>query len=145
MKWKIWNGILVGVVFVFVFVNIAFINVVLHEWGHFVAADHYGLEPEIEYEFQNMTGVRFSFEGVPIAYTSFLDNGNNLEIIGVALMGPFFNLVLGIAFMFVFIYCKEMWYVKEFGLVGAITSIGSGLMNLLPFSGSDGALVLELL
>ena len=112
-----------------------------HEFGHYVAAEQYDLEPEIEFEFENVTGAGFNLKGIPVAYTSFNEGENKNEIVVVALTGPFINILLGIILMFLFIFLKGKVYWREFVLIGAITSIGSGLMNLLPFYGSDGALV----
>jgi hypothetical protein len=139
------KGIMVGLFGLFIFVNVLFMNVFAHEIGHYLAAKDYGLEPEIEYEFSNMTGAGFGFEGVPIAYTTFIDNGNYEEIIVVALMGSFFNILIGLFFMFLFIYFKNKIFIREIMLICIITSIGAGLMNLIPFSGSDGAMIWGLL
>ena len=98
---KVIFGILIGI---FVFANVFLLNVVLHEAGHYWAAEHYALEPEIAFNFENITGAGFSFKSIPIAYTSFLDNGNLYEMGVIALMGPFVNLLLGILFMLVFAF-----------------------------------------
>lgn len=145
MRNKNWKKLLWSLASAFAFVNILFLNVFLHELGHYAAAGQYGLEPEVEFEFENMTREGFKFGGVPVAYTSFNRSENNNEIVAVALAGPFANILLGIAFMFLFVFLRKRLYWKELALIGVITSIGSGLMNLLPFYGSDGALVWNLL
>src|SRR3989344_5248953 len=40
-----------GLTGIFVFANSLFLNVLVHEWGHYVAAEQYGLEPKIELNF----------------------------------------------------------------------------------------------
>ena len=141
-KLRIVMGILIGA---FVFINIFLVNVVLHELGHYAAAEHYGLEPEIEFELGNLGEMGFSFEGVGLAYTSFIDNGNKAEMAVIALMGPFVNLLLGIVFLFIFIKFRKIEYLAEIGIIGVVVSIGAFLMNMLPIEGVDGSLIFGLL
>ena len=138
---KVIFGILIGI---FVFANVFLLNVVLHEAGHYWATEHYALEPEIAFNFENITGAGFSFKSIPIAYTSFLDNGNLYEMGVIALMGPFVNLLLGILFMLVFGFSKERFYLKGIVLMCVMISIGSSVMNLIPIRGTDGYLILRM-
>ncbi len=124
----------------FVFVNFFLVNIVVHEWGHYLAAENYGLEPEISFQFENLTSVEFSLEGMNIASTSFIDDGNSGHLSVIALVGPFFNLVLGMSFLVITILSKKR-FIKEIMFVGFIVSVASFLMNMLPFSGSDGSLI----
>jgi len=138
------KAILWGIFCLFIFVNILLINVVLHEYGHYAAANYYDLDPEIKYNFENITGAGFSLKGVPIASTSFIDNGDKNEMVVIASMGPFINLIMGLFFVFLFIIFKDKRLLGEILVIGMIVSLGSFVMNLLPFSGSDGALIFRL-
>ncbi len=140
-KLKLGRGILIGA---FVFINVFLLNIVLHEFGHYAAAEHYGLEPEMVFELGNLGEISFSFEGVGLAYTSFIDNGNKEELAVIALMGPFVNLLLGIMFLFMFIRFRKINYLAEIGIIGIVVSIGAFLMNVLPIDGVDGSLIFGL-
>ena len=141
---RFWRGVLRVLVGLFVFVNIFLLNIVLHEFGHYIAAEYYGLEPEIEFELGNLKEISFSLEGVGLASTSFIDNGDGLEIAIVALIGPFFNLLLGIIFLFIFVSFKRIEYLAEIGIIGVVVSIGAFVMNILPMEGVDGSLIFRL-
>lgn len=136
--------VLIGLVFVFLFVNIFLVNIIFHELGHYMTARYYDLEPEMSIEFENIEELSFSFKGVPIASTSFLDNGNRYETALVAFAGPFVNLLFSIGFVLLFFIFKDNFYIKETAIIGFIISLGSCLMNLIPIAGNDGSLILGL-
>ena len=133
--------ILIGIV---AFVNIVFFNVLIHEAGHYIAAYYYGLEPKISLELSNARGVSFNFEALPLASTSFIDNGDKNELFAVVLFGPFMNLLLSIVFLFVFVSFKRNW-AKDLAIMGFVISLGSFLMNVLPIPGADGAILFGLI
>lgn len=124
---------------IFVFVNIFALNVAMHEAGHYLAAEYYGLEPEIKFELEKDI-FSFSFQGTSVASTSFVDNGNKEELTIIALMGPFINLVLGVIFLVIFVL-KKNDYMREIALISAVVSLGSFIMNILPIEGIDGSLI----
>lgn len=145
MRTKTLKSIFSILTMVFIFVNIFLLNVVLHEIGHYVAADYYKLEPKIEFNFEKIGEIfNFSFNGVAIASTSFIDERDNLEIFVVSLMGPFINLILGLIFLMCFIFFRNNKYIGEIALIGFVVSFGSFVMNILPFNGSDGSLIFGL-
>ena len=142
---KILKGMFWVLAGVFVFVNAIFLNVVLHELGHYAAAEHYGLEPEIEFNFEKAGDLGFGLESVPLASTSFIDNGNEGELRVIVLMGPFVNLLLGIMFLAGFVFFRGKRFVEEIGLIGMTVSFGSFIMNMLPIQGVDGSLIFGLI
>lgn len=141
-KGRVLRSVLWGLVYAFLAVNIFLFNVVLHEIGHYVAADYYNLEPEIELEFGNMTNLSFGFEleGQAVASTSFINNGNENNLFVITAMGPFMNLFLGVIFLFGFLFVKKNWF-RELCVVGIVISFMSFVMNLIPVGGSDGSFI----
>ena len=117
----------------FIFANVFFVNIVFHEIGHYMAADYFGLEPEMELELENIESVAFGLESVELASTSFIDNGNKEELAVIAAMGPFANLILSVFFLFLFVYARKKRFISEMGLIGAVVSIKSYIINILPF------------
>ena len=143
---KILKGLFVVLVLAFIFVNMLFLNVVLHEVGHYIAADYYELKPEMKLDFSEIRNAGFNLKSIPLASTSFIDNGNEGELAVVALMGPFVNLLLGALFVFVFVFWREKgWFIGEIGLIGMVVSFGSFIMNMLPMNGVDGSLIFGVL
>ena len=131
--------------FVFVFVNIFFLNVVIHEIGHYVAADYYNLEPKIEFDFGAVGDLGFGFKGTPVASTSFNESDNSGALMAIVLTGPLFNLVLSLIFFSIFVFYRKNKYIKEIVIIGFILSFASFIMNLIPLEGGDGSLIFELL
>ena len=130
----------------FVFVNVFLLNVVLHEVGHYAAAEHYGLEPEIDFDFNGIEdALSFSFESRAIASTSFVDNGNREELFVIVSMGPFVNLILSLIFMTLFVVFRKGGFFAEMALIACVVSFGAFAMNILPFEGIDGKIIVDLL
>ena len=144
-KEKIWKRVLWVLVYAFLAVNIFLFNVILHEYGHYVAADHYGLNPEIDFEFENVSdSLSFSLESKPIASTSFISNGNENDLFVVTVMGPFMNLISGIIFLFCFLILRN-YKIREGCIIGFVISFMSFVMNLIPVGGSDGSYIFGLI
>ena len=146
-KKNILKNALVVLVYVFAAVNVFLFNVVLHEYGHFAAADYYGLEPEIEFNLDSIGNLGFnlfSFESKTIASTSFIDNGDEDELLAVVLMGPFANLLFGVVFFLCLLFLKN-YMLKELCIVGGVVSLASFLMNILPLDGGDGGLIFAMI
>lgn len=138
---KILKGVMWVLIGAFVFANSLFLNVLVHEFGHYLAAEQYRLEPKMELNLEKMGNLSFGLESVPLASTSFIDNGNKEELAVIVLMGPFMNLLMGIAFLVFFVFLSGRKIVEEIGLIGMSVSFGSFLMNMLPIAGVDGSLI----
>ncbi len=134
------NGIIRLCLYLLIFINGFLLNVVLHEVGHYMAADYYNLEPKIDFDFKSVGNLSFGFKATPIASTSFNEPRTTGELVVVALAGPFFNLILGILFLMIFIFSKKE-IIKELMLICFVISIASFVMNILPLDGADGSLV----
>ncbi len=137
--------ILRALFYLLLFINIFLLNVLGHEFGHYMAADYYGLEPNITLDFGAVGDLGFGFESVPIASTSFNNPNSLFSLVGVILMGPFFNLVLGLIFTFSLFYPRLPNFLKEIMIIGFVTSISSFLMNIVPIGGADGSLLFKLI
>lgn len=117
-------------------------NIMLHETGHFIAAEHFNLQPKM-YLFDNGTGTGFSFfnqnfyttYNSPASYASYVD-------FLIALAGPLANvlLVLGLAIAY-FKVPKTKGTLRLAILMLLIPSVISVLSNLLPVAGTDGGIV----
>jgi len=118
-------------------------NVYLHELGHYAAADHFGLNPEIKWE-NIEAGWSFRFETKAVAYTEFDKSDSDIEMFVVALTGPLVNLVLGLIFLSIYVLKKDNVYVRMLVLTALVPCIFSFLMNVLPFNGTDGEFILNL-
>ncbi|MEK6843985.1 MAG: hypothetical protein AABX83_01015 [Nanoarchaeota archaeon] len=131
---------------IFVFVNVFLLNVVLHEAGHYAAAVQYGLEPQIEFDIDGVRdALSFSLKSKAIASTSFIDNGNKENLFVIVSMGPFVNLILGLIFMTLFFVFRKKNFFAEMILIAGIVSFGAFVMNILPFEGIDGKVMLDIL
>ena len=132
-------------IYVLIFINVFLLNVILHEIGHYIAADYYNLEPEVEIDLNSVGNLGFGFKGVPIASTSFNEPSSENEFISVVLMGPLLNLLLMIIFFIGFIFFRENKYLKEIMIIGFVISISSFIMNIIPIEGTDGNLLFGLI
>ena len=135
----IWKRIFWTLIFLFIGINIFILNVIVHEFGHYAAADYYDLAPKIEFDFENATKVGFGFEGITIASTSFIESNNEDTMLAIVLIGPFMNLVLGVICLFAYFF--SMGNLKLFSLISMIISFSSFITNMLPIEGTDGALI----
>jgi len=142
MKYGMWKGVFWILVYGFIFVNVFFANVVLHEFGHYLAADYYDLRPKIEFNFSEIGNLSFGLDGVALASIRFDLSDNRTDMIVVSLMGPFLNFVFGVIFLIVFVFCENI-RIREIVFMGFVISIGSFLVNMMPMEGVDGGLVFE--
>lgn len=132
--------VLRGGIYFIVFVNVFLLNVILHEAGHYMAAGYYELEPEIEFNFENMGDLGFQLRGISIASTSFNEPESNEELVVIVLLGPLFNFVLAVIFLFIFAFSKKEM-VREIVMIGFVISFASFFMNVIPIDGTDGGLI----
>lgn len=146
------------------------INVYLHELGHYVVADFYGLEPEMY--INNVVevgsdGVRMNVN--PEAYVRYKNPGDTWTNIFITIAGPLVNLMLFLAFIYIHLIIhkrlsKKIKFARlrrnsksESRLIRlslffdiifislAVPSILSVIINLANTPGSDGAYLRELI
>ena len=132
------NGVLLMLLTLFVGVNVFLLNVIIHEAGHYVAADYYSLDPEIEFDLESVRdSFNFSLESKSVASTRFLKTEDSSSLFVITLMGPFMNLLLGILFLISLLF-SEKFLIRQFNILGVIISFMSFIMNIIPIVGSDG-------
>lgn len=133
--------VMFGVIAIF-FISF-FGNVYLHEFGHYAAADSFDLNPSMNFEKidESFNG----FEMKAIAYTEFDYSSSDSENFIIAIMGPLMNLILCLFFLFMYVYWRDNEMVGIIALAGLIPSLFSFIMNILPFAGADGEVILKLL
>jgi len=130
------------IVFVFIFL-ISFIgNVYFHEGGHYLAAEMFGLRPSLEVASID-NSLNYILESKPITSVSF-DEAGKIETFIIGLLGPLINLLISIIFLIIYLANRND-YVKMVSLTGFIPSIMSFVVNILPFNGTDGSVLLSLL
>jgi len=125
--------------------TISFIgNVYLHEYGHYVTAGLLGLNPNIEISSIGES-LNYILESKPVASVGFEGDALKSEMFLVGLMGPFMNILLSFVFLIIYFASEKNEYVKKFALAGLIPSVLSFIVNMLPFEGTDGNILLSLL
>lgn len=138
-------------------------NIYLHEVGHYLVADHFGLNPTMHFTTgSNREGSVFSLilSKEFKAYVKFDALGGDMQNLLVTAAGPLVNLGISMVLASVYflvvkrlkknqrLYKKHFW---NFLLVDAIfvslliPSVLSFLINMSWIAGSDGAIIYELL
>ena len=136
---KVLKVSLILLIFVISFIG----NVYLHEGGHYAAAGLLGLNPNIEISSIGES-VNYILESKPVASVSFEGDASKGEMFLVGLMGPFMNILLSFVFLIIYFANKQNEYVRKFAVAGLIPSILSFIVNILPFEGTDGNILLSL-
>jgi Zn-dependent protease len=142
------------------------LNVHLHELGHYVVAEHYGLQPHIHISgiVEHEGGLRFNMN--PRAHTTFVDPHDVMKNIAITIAGPLVNILLTAGFMLLHLFIKRLlkkkiktemvpskywkltrtaFFVDMIFLGLIIPSLVSAIVNLSNITGSDGAFLRELL
>ncbi len=146
-----------------------FVNVYLHELGHYVVADHYGLEPDMHIDsiIEGEPGeARFNMN--PEAYVRYRNPGDTWKNIFVTAAGPLMNLLLFVFFFSMNIMSKR-WFRKKIRVAKrvdpksavvyirasfmvdlvllsmAVPSLISFIVNMMNIPGSDGAHLRQLI
>ena len=146
------------------------INVHLHEFGHYWAAEHYELDPEVHITNVvelNSGEIRLNMN--PLAYTEFKDPFDTDKNLRITLAGPIMNIMLTILFVLPYLILRRIIRKKMafMNLIGdnlmewkwlrvcfildvifislIVPSLVSSIVNLSNAPGSDGAYIRELL
>lgn len=160
-------GIVFSLSFFMVLASIT-VNIYLHEMGHFVVADSYGLNPEM-----NISGVisvtddRLQLNMKPVAYVRYRDPGDVLKNIYITIAGPLMNLLLVVMSLLFYVLMKRRFkiqlssdrlskkaklrvirlsFIFDIAFISfLVPCLVSVIVNLANISGSDGAFLRELL
>jgi hypothetical protein len=127
-----------------VFLGVFLLNVYTHEIGHYVVADAFGLEPKITME-PLRDGLSFTAEPKPLAYTEFNKTESDFELILIAIAGPIVNLLITIIFLIVYVNYKHNVRIQNIALAGLVPSLFSFVINIIPYSTTDGMMILQAL
>lgn len=120
-------------------------NIVLHEAGHYAAANYYGAEPKIIYNVTE-SGFGFALNGKPVAETVYSAKTAPSQDFWIALAGPAVNFALALCiFLFLSVVrLKNMTFKIMLQLFAAV-SVLAFFLNAMPAGGTDGFVILNLL
>lgn len=112
------------------------LNIVVHEVGHFSAAQSCGFDPKVSVHNESRSVGQVNYL-VPTVSTSYFTTPNADNDTLIALAGPAANLMVAAA---AFIGFKTSKY-KTLCIILLFTASISALINLAPFQGADGAVI----
>ena len=135
-----------GFILPFLLIGSFFLNVAIHEYGHYAVADHYGLNPEIHFSAISQDTEGIALYG-PSAYTSYSSSSRDFTPQDgiIALAGPLINLGFALAICGVYLAIpkqKRTFPVQACFAMMLVPSFLSFIINMLPIGASDGAIVL---
>ena len=124
------------------------LNIGIHEYGHYVVADHYGLNPEIHIDTVS-SGDKFALF-TPSIFTSYTSGSVELtsQDAVIAFAGPFVNLAFALVICAAYLVIpkrKRTFLVQTCFAMLAVPAFLSFVVNLLPVGFSDGAIILSAL
>lgn len=125
-----------------IFTGVFLLNVYAHEMGHFVTADILGLKPQITME-PLKENLDFSMESKPLAYTEFDKTESKTQMIFIAIAGPLVNLLIAMIFLIIYINYRHNARIQNIALAGLFPSIFSFIINIIPYSTTDGMMILQ--
>ena len=142
--------IVLGLIGVIALLGSLFLNIAIHEVGHYGVADTFGLEPEIYLRgpFVKYDGNTVGFVGIgtPDARVSYLEPSSGAADAVVAFGGPFVNIMLSIFFAGLYLIMRNRSETTRIMiLLMLIPSLLSVMFNLVPVTGTDGAAMLAAL
>lgn len=142
---KVLNGTLLVSVIIATFIVSMMLNIVLHELGHYGVAKYYGLEPIMNFSPNSSTSIKaYIFKFGPIASTSYNNGATTQQNFMVVAMGPYVHLLLSIIFLIGLIHFKDNRF-KFLMLTAFVVSACLFILNLVPFKGTDGYQLFQLL
>ena len=123
-----------------------FFNIVAHEAGHWAVAEADGLKPEIHFFEQSQEG-KASFY-TPSFSVSYSGRSSPEEDAEIAFAGPVVNLIITLVLMglyFVIPKGKRTVNLALIFIMLVLPSLISFIVNMLPFAGNDGNILINAL
>lgn len=126
-----------------------FLNIYIHEYGHYCVAEYFGLNPEVHFATTDADGNKISLYS-PAAYTTYSSESKNLTTQDaiIAFAGPFVNLLFALVFCIVYITLpkkRKTFLTKTVFAMIIIPAIISFVINLIPVGISDGSIIVAAL
>ncbi|MEM4247685.1 MAG: hypothetical protein QXH80_00275 [Candidatus Nanoarchaeia archaeon] len=116
-------------------------NIVAHEFGHWLVAEHYGLNPQMH------LGESLGGEKANLFTASFFTTYNapvcTEQDIYVTFAGPLANILIAAGLFLAYkIMPRKTFRINMLFLVLIVPAVLSAIVNLAPLPASDGALIL---
>lgn len=128
----------------FIFLFLAYnINVYAHEYGHYIAASYFGLEPEIY--FSDYPNDVTSVSKFPEGAITYLNPNNNIKLALIALAGPLINLSFLLIGFYIFFKTPQNSVYEYISILFIITAGLAFLANIWPYGHTDGMQIIEAL
>jgi len=119
-------------------------NIAVHEFGHWMVAEHYGLSPQMHFG-ETLDGEKASLFSASFFTTYSAPVCSNQDLF-VTLAGPMANIVMAVLFTLLYFKMpKKTFKINMLFLVMVIPAVLSAMVNLLPLPLSDGATILSYL
>lgn len=124
-------------------------NIVLHELGHFMAANYFELNPELHIFEQESSVASAAAAFSPSFYVSYDSPAMEISRIDaiIAFAGPFANLLFLLILCFIYFKssAKRRSFWRLFFIALALPAAVSAFLNLAPIGYSDGSVIFEYL
>lgn len=127
-----------------------FVNVYVHEYGHYAVADYYGLNPEIHFNTEPISDYSKLSLYSPAAYTSYSSDSTEYttQDATIALAGPLVNLAFALIIYGIYLAIpkkkRNFWVQACFAML-VIPAFMSFVINIAPIGFSDGSIILAAL
>jgi|APSaa5957512622_1039677.scaffolds.fasta_scaffold107471_2 hypothetical protein len=129
-----------AVLFLAVFVASIGFNVLIHESAHYAVADHYDLNPEMNFATTSMSTAALYSTDSDIAYITYLSSSAEVlvEDSVIAVAGPLANLAIACFALLLYFNPKRSVTGKMLLMLLMVVSFVSFGVNVLPFPPGDG-------
>jgi Zn-dependent protease len=125
------------------------VNIYLHEYGHYAVAKEYNLDPEMHFEVNEPEeGALFYTTSFYTEYTAPAEKLTDKDA-NIAFAGPAVNMIIallfGIAYLLVPKDTPRKRLVATILILFLIPSVLSVIVNIIPFTGTDGSMIFQYL
>ncbi|MEM2874110.1 MAG: hypothetical protein QW063_01510 [Candidatus Nanoarchaeia archaeon] len=117
-------------------------NIFAHELGHYFAANHFNLQPQMHL-FDNSADNKYSFFNAQF-YTTYTNPSSQESYVDfvIALAGPLTNIFIGLILLCVYFAIPKTMRMLKLGILMLLMpTILSIISNLIPVPGTDGRII----
>ncbi|MBD3262846.1 hypothetical protein GF374_00515 [Candidatus Woesearchaeota archaeon] len=141
--------LLLGLMLMVLLFGSFFLNIFIHEYGHYTVADYYELNPTVHFDSTAPADSKFALY-LPDAFTSYSSSGEVLtkQDATIAFAGPLVNLIFALSVCGIYVCLPRKRKTVKMQMCFAMLAIPaflSFIVNLLPIGFSDGAIILSAL